>query len=408
MFLIKKYITLAISLFGIVLLFSAMKPAWGFFGHKRINRLAVFTLPPEMIGFFKENIDYITEHAVDPDKRRYAAKHEAVRHYIDLDHWGEYPFENVPRKWLPTIAKYSDIYVVNNAGDTVQVKYGLEIGDERIADSPIQEIPAEMKSFTYHNILPVYYEDDWVFNCDSVAKLFGAGAEFDCQSAFGKDQFSGYGILPYHLVNMQRRLTTAFKKGDVNRILRLSAEFGHYLGDAHVPLHTTENYNGQMTNQVGIHGFWESRLPELFADEEYDFFVGQAEYFDDPTQFYWDIVLESHTYVEDLLQIERDLKKTFPSDQQFCFEQRGTTTINTQCKEFCRKYHDLLDGQVEKRMTKAVRAIGSAWFTAWVDAGQPNLNALTKNALTEAEIEEQKALENKYKGGKIIGRSHDQ
>ena len=42
---------------------------WGFFGHKRINRIATFTLPPEMFGFFKEHIEYLTEHAVDPDKR---------------------------------------------------------------------------------------------------------------------------------------------------------------------------------------------------------------------------------------------------------------------------------------------------------------------------------------------------
>ena len=44
---------------------------WGFFGHKRINRMAVFTLPPEMVTFYKQHIDYLTEHAVDPDKRRY-------------------------------------------------------------------------------------------------------------------------------------------------------------------------------------------------------------------------------------------------------------------------------------------------------------------------------------------------
>jgi hypothetical protein len=44
------------------------KPDWGFFGHTLINRLAVYTLPDEMIGWYKPNIDYISEHAVDPDK----------------------------------------------------------------------------------------------------------------------------------------------------------------------------------------------------------------------------------------------------------------------------------------------------------------------------------------------------
>ncbi|MBL0103970.1 MAG: hypothetical protein IPP51_09590 [Bacteroidetes bacterium] len=46
-------------------------------------------------------------------------------------------------------------------------------------------------------------------------------------------------------------------------ILYYSANIGHYVADAHVPLHCTENYNGQMTGQSGIHGFWESRLPGI-------------------------------------------------------------------------------------------------------------------------------------------------
>lgn len=50
--------------------------AWGFFAHKQINRLAVYTLPPEMSAFYKKNIDFITEAAVLPDKRRYAVKEE--------------------------------------------------------------------------------------------------------------------------------------------------------------------------------------------------------------------------------------------------------------------------------------------------------------------------------------------
>ena len=62
----------------------------------------------------------------------------------------------------------------------------------------------------------------------------------------------------------------------LQRILRISAEIGHYIGDAHVPLHTTENYNGQLSGQEGIHAFWESRLPEMFSDE-FDFFVGTSE-----------------------------------------------------------------------------------------------------------------------------------
>ena len=72
---------------------------WGFFGHKKINYYAVFLLPPEMIALYKPQIDFLSEHAVDPDKRRYAIPEEGPRHYIDIDHYGVYPYDSLPRKW---------------------------------------------------------------------------------------------------------------------------------------------------------------------------------------------------------------------------------------------------------------------------------------------------------------------
>ncbi|MEZ4740473.1 MAG: hypothetical protein R2818_14210 [Flavobacteriales bacterium] len=93
--------------------------AWGFYGHKRINRMACFTLPPEMFGFYKRHIDFVSDHAVDPDRRRYAVVGEAPRHYIDIDHYAvgdQDPFEVVPRKWDDAVAKFSE--------DTLQA-YGI-------------------------------------------------------------------------------------------------------------------------------------------------------------------------------------------------------------------------------------------------------------------------------------------
>ena len=81
---------------------------WGFYAHKRVNRYAVFTLPEELVGFYKKHIDHLTEHAVDADKRRYAIKEEAPRHYIDIDHYGKNPFQVMPRKWTDAVEKFSE------------------------------------------------------------------------------------------------------------------------------------------------------------------------------------------------------------------------------------------------------------------------------------------------------------
>lgn len=386
---------------------------WGFFGHKRINRMAVFTLPPEMIGFFKKNLEYITEHAVDPDKRRYATKHEAVRHYIDIDHWGEFPFEEVPRDWLDALMKYTDVYLVKGV-DTLHIagiqKAKLTKDSLLFLDSIVQrsiQLPGiaykDYRHFFSTYIQPVYYEDKWGFRMDTIHRIFGDNT-FD--ELLAVDRFSGFGILPYYLPVMQSRLTQAFRQKNTQAILRISAEMGHYIGDAHVPLHTTENYNGQMTNQVGIHAFWESRLPELFADNSYDFFVGKAQYITRQQKYFWDMVLESHGLLDSVLAIEKDLSVSFPQDRQYCFEERLDITIRTQCKEYCEAYHNRLKGQVEKRMRDAILAIGSSWFTAWVDAGQPDLKLLETSIPSIVDRQEEETLEKSVREGKIKGREH--
>lgn len=421
----KQQSTVQVS-FLLVLILGAMlltsfSPKWGFFAHRRINRLAVFTLPPEMIGFYKKNLEYITEHAVDPDKRRYATKHEAVRHYIDIDHWGEYPFPEVPRNWTDALMKYTDVFVVTDTYDTLQV-FGndviamedgyLQLDEAMVSwNHPLKTInlrESRYRNFFRENIQNNYYEEEWIVSCDSLyALLPGLAREINCTSVFAIDHFSEYGILPYNLLRVQNQLTEAFRQQNVDRILRVSAEMGHYIGDAHVPLHTTENYNGQLTNQVGIHAFWESRLPELYAEETYDFFVGSADYIEQPADFFWKMVLDSHSLLDSVLLIEKDLSQTFPQDKQYCYEERLGRTIRTQCEEYCEAYHNRLDGMVETRFRDAIHAIGCSWYTAWVDAGQPDLMNLQKSALTRKQIKEQEELESQFRQGEAKGRKHE-
>tara|TARA_B100000767_G_C19323268_1_gene352502 strand:+ start:52 stop:264 length:213 start_codon:yes stop_codon:yes gene_type:complete len=68
----KSFKIVAVLLFLSSILYSTIP--WGFYAHKRANRYAVFILPEELIGLHKKHIDYLTEHAVDSDKRRYAIK----------------------------------------------------------------------------------------------------------------------------------------------------------------------------------------------------------------------------------------------------------------------------------------------------------------------------------------------
>ena len=294
----KNFKIIALFLFLSSILYASIP--WGFYAHKRVNRYAVFTLPEELVGFYKKHIDHLTEHAVDADKRRYAIKEEAPRHYIDIDHYGENPFQAMPRKWTDAVEKFSE------------------------------------------------------------------------------DTLLAYGIVPCYIQTLYNRLVIAFEEKDIDYILKNSADLGYYVSDAHVPLHTTENYNGQLTNQKGIHAFWESRLPELFADD-YDYLVGTAEYQYSVLDVAWQAVESSFNSLDSVLLFDKELSLEFEQDKQYSYEKRGTKTIKVKSADYSLSYHTKLDGMVERRLRLSIISIGNLWYSAWVDAGQPILEGMQKS-----------------------------
>ncbi|MDH3652341.1 MAG: hypothetical protein OEQ53_21810, partial [Saprospiraceae bacterium] len=234
--------TLGLLAFAAVLCISFRTPfEWGFFGHRLINRMAVFTLPPELIKIYKPHIEFVAAHAVDPDKRRYSTVHEAVRHYIDLDHWGHYPFDNLPRNWDKALIKFCDLTCVFANGDTVVLR-GMDL-DSTWSENQFYQ-PQYMQQFDRHtyqsffrkHILPGYFEDPWEVPVDSFEIYFTLPTSPALRDISVQDTLSRTGILPYHLTSMQQQLTRAFVEKDLSKILRLSTDLGHYIGDAHVPL----------------------------------------------------------------------------------------------------------------------------------------------------------------------------
>jgi len=347
---------LSLFFYLLILPVESLKIEWGFFAHRKINYMAVFSLPEEMFGFYKTNIDYLSEHAIDPDKRRYVLKNEFSRHYIDLDHWEEQPFDTIPRKLFQAVMKYGRLIAVCgedtfflSIADSLKREFYFNYLDENPYDSRI-------------GIASGFPLDSYVASMDSEG----------CSYSF-ENNFVSYGVLPYFLESFYTRLVLAFQSVDKERILKVSSDLGHYIADAHVPLHTTENYNGQLTNQDGIHAFWESRLPELFADDEYDYMAGKAEYINDKHQYIWNMVMESHSQLEKLLRAEKELKSSYKRDQIYCFEERSGSTLRMPCREYAKAYHRKLNGMVESRMRASIKAVADFWYSAWLDAGQPVL-----------------------------------
>ena len=90
---------------------------------------------------------------------------------------------------------------------------------------------------------------------------------------------------------------------------------------------------------------------------------------------------------------------------KFCYDERSNQVVRIECRDYADFYHKRLNGMVEKRMKDAILAIGSAWYSAWIGAGSPNIEEL--KTPEELKIEAEKELDEAYKKGKIIGREHN-
>ena len=265
-------------------------PFWGFYAHKKINKLAIYCLPSPLVIFYKRHVEEIERLAVLPDQRRHSMDQEAARHYIDLDRYAISALKY--RTWEEVCARYSP------------------------------------------------------------------------------DTLSAHGIVPWNILAFYKNLTSAFAKKDTNSIIKLSAELGHYVADAHVPLHTTSNYDGQQTNQVGIHSFWESKIPELLQDE-LDDWIGPASYIKEPLNACWDWILDAHKMLPHLFEKEKQLSSSTPDSKKYIHKQRGMMLEKTYTPQYIANYHKLLDNQVEKRYRTSIKHVADLWYSAWLDAGEP-------------------------------------
>ena len=193
----------------------------------------------------------------------------------------------------------------------------------------------------------------------------------------------------------------AFKAHDTTEILNASANLGHYVADAHVPLHLTLNYNGQLTNQTGIHALWESRLPELFGDR-YNYFLRKANYIDDPLKEAFRICRSSFAEVDSVLRFERMLSKSFPTGKKYVLTKHGRKQVQDYSPEYSLAYQKMLNGMVQRRFQSSIQSVGSYWYSAWVDAGQPDLTKLIAIPLTIGQKKEIQQEETMFKAGKVL------
>lgn len=207
------------------------------------------------------------------------------------------------------------------------------------------------------------------------------------RAKYGKDSVDKYGTLPWTIQEVTEKLTNAMREKNKAEILFLAANLAHYIGDAHMPLHTSTNHDGQLTGQRGIHALWESQLPEMFG-KDYSLYVRNVRYLPDIEKATWNIIDSSHKLVSPLLYNDWKMRKDKPVEMLYKITSTGQPEENkygqkTHSYEYAHVYHELLQGMVEMQLRAAISATANYWYTAWVNAGKPDLSDLDPKYITD-------------------------
>ena len=224
----------------------------------------------------------------------------------------------------------------------------------------------------------------------------------DATRQFKADSFIKYGYVPYHIISLQKRLTSAFRTGNKDSILFYATDLSHYIGDANVPLHTTLNYDGQLTNQKGLHNLWESLIPELEIERYQLYDRSKATYLINPEEAIWTAIRRAFQLLPEMFEMEREVSKAFPDSLKYKIQMRNGKEVRSYSSAFAKAYNQRLRNTVLEQLWHTADLIADFWYTAWIDSGKPDLSLLLSKPFGKNDKKELKKEIKAYRQNDLI------
>ncbi len=196
-------------------------------------------------------------------------------------------------------------------------------------------------------------------------EIYGGAGKVPLDSAVaiqqvGSDAFFKNGQLPWVIQDRWKDLVEAFQIGDRDKVAFATAILGHYVADAHVPLHSTRNHDGGETGQKGVHSRWESGLVERYVVEA-NLNVRPAKLDPEVMAAPWKWLRDSYGLAPNVLASDKTADRTSPGDR------RGARRDSAYWLIFWAEQKDTVKRQLEQ----SADDLGDLVYTAWVRAGKP-------------------------------------
>ena len=280
----------------------------------------------------------------------------------------------LPNEIQPFFFKHIN-YIVNNSIRA----------DQRRGSDPTEGTKhfVDLEAFenTPNNKMPVYFQE-------AIKK-------------YGIDSLKKYGYVPYHIIEMKEKLTLAFKNVQKDDILYAAADIAHYISDANVPLHTTINYDGQLTNQKGLHALWESAVPEYELPNFNLYTNHQATYLKDPSIQIWQNIRTAQNLLTELFLKEKLVSEHYTDSTKYESKYRYGRWQKEYSPAFAKEYALQVKTSVIQQLNNSVQLIADIWYSAWVDAGKPNLYTIEGTLTPDEQTDLANQLSN-YKKNTLI------
>lgn len=247
---------------------------WGESAERLITNKAVDTLPDEMLPFFEANRQFLVEHVTEPD----GIKPDDHTGFIQLDHYGQFPFSALPRSYSEASLKYTKRVLVQ------------------------------------------------------------------------------YGVLPWQIGIESAKLTGNFRAHQWGEAKLSAAALAHFVAAADDPFNTTVNFDGHLSEQPGVNQRYNAGLIDRY---QLFFFVkaNQAAYVPEPTERAFDMCLEAHSWLENILLSDR----------------RAHEGLSDYGDDYYDRFYAQAGAVLIRQLSDASSDVGSYWMTAWINAGRPPL-----------------------------------
>lgn len=187
-------------------------------------------------------------------------------------------------------------------------------------------------------------------------------------SQHGSSFVQNTGILPWATITTFDSLKSQLSRRDFNKALLTAADLGHYVGDGYMPLHITKNYDGKLTGQSGIHSRYESTMISKYQNS-FIFTADTISYISNVSGYVFSYIYTNYKYCDSLFKAETaayNAASSRSSDAYYLALWNNTGVFTNR----------LFNG--------AAKSLAALIYTAWTDAGRPQLTTDFSERLTSA------------------------